>query len=86
MPLEVWVDVFAPIRRWELADRLDKIGSRSFAQIAMFFLHECGQINLECKSYGNRYGYDKIPETEMPTNIKDFESMQIWFDYKFIIK
>jgi hypothetical protein len=77
--LEVWVDVFAPISRWKLAGRLKEIGSRSFATIVMFWLHEYGQIKLTRLSFGGDYGHHKMTDAEMPANIKDFHSIEIWF-------
>jgi len=85
MPLEVWVDVFAPIRRYQLAERLEEIGSRSFAEIAMFFLHEYGQIKLRPLHFvgddDDYYYNEEVAETEMPSNIKDFQLIEIWFHF-----
>jgi hypothetical protein len=80
LSLEVWVDIFAPISRWELAGRLNEIGSRSFADTAMFWLHEYGKIKLTRLCFGGDYNFWKFPEVEMPSNVKDFESIEIWFD------
>ena len=79
--MEVWVDVFAPIRRKKLANRLNEIGSRSLANIGLFFLHEYGQIKLKELRFGGHYGKHEMAETEMPASIKDFESIRIWFAY-----
>ena len=86
LPLEVWVDVFAPISRQHLADRLNEIGSQSFANIAMFFLHEYGQIELGQLSFGGDHGKHEMTDLEMPENIKDFESIDIWFDFELYLK
>ena len=81
MPLEAWFGVFAPISRQQLANHLNEIGSQSFANIAMPFLHEYGQITLGKMSFGGEYGTHEMTAEAMPANIKDFESIEIWFDF-----
>jgi hypothetical protein len=91
--LETWYDWLAFVPRHRLGQLVPMIGDRKFASIVQRFLHEYGEVTIDCiqivapyEEYPN--GHPRVrarklryemAEAQMPANIKNFDYLELRF-------